>query len=92
MDTSLIKDIMVQAMWITTLISLPILGASLIVGLIISILQATTSIQEQTLSFVPKLIAIVLAIVIFGGWMTGSLMDFTQQVFDLIPNMALPTP
>jgi flagellar biosynthesis protein FliQ len=92
MDTEFVKEIMVQTMWITTLISLPILGASLIIGLIISILQATTSIQEQTLSFVPKLIAIVLAIVIFGGWMTGTLMDFTTQLFDLIPNMALPTP
>jgi flagellar biosynthesis protein FliQ len=92
MDTEFVKDLMIQSMWLTTIISLPVLGASLIVGLIISILQATTSIQEQTISFVPKLIAIVLAIVIFGGWMTGSLMDFTQQLFAMIPDMALPVP
>jgi flagellar biosynthesis protein FliQ len=92
MDTELVKDIMIQSMWLTTLISLPVLGASLIVGLIVSILQATTSIQEQTLSFVPKLIAIVVALIIFGGWMTGSLMDFTTQIFELIPEMAIPVP
>ena len=92
MDTAFVKDIMIQAMWITILMALPILGSSLIVGLIISILQATTSIQEQTLSFVPKLLAIVLAIAIFGPWMVGSLLDFTQQLFDLIPNMAIPIP
>ncbi|OHD07061.1 MAG: EscS/YscS/HrcS family type III secretion system export apparatus protein [Spirochaetes bacterium GWD1_27_9] len=92
MDTELIKEVMIESMRITILISLPILGAGLVVGLIISILQATTSIQEQTLTFVPKLIAIVLALVIFGPWMTSTLMEFTIQIFDLIPDMALAVP
>lgn len=90
MNTDIFKDIFVQSMWVTTLISMPILGISLIVGLIISIFQATTSIQEQTLTFVPKLIAIVLAIVIFGPWMVGTLMEFSKQLFEMIPQMALP--
>jgi flagellar biosynthetic protein FliQ len=90
MNTDIFKDIFVQSMWVTALISMPILGVSLVVGLIISIFQATTSIQEQTLTFVPKLIAIVLAIVIFGPWMVGTLMEFSTQLFDMIPQMALP--
>ena len=92
MDTELIKEVMIESMWITILLSLPILGSGLVVGLVISILQATTSIQEQTLTFVPKLFAIAVAILIFGPWMAGSLMDFTTQIFQLIPDMALPIP
>lgn len=92
MDTELVKEIMIESMRITILVSLPILGSALIVGLIISILQATTSIQEQTLTFVPKLFAIVIAIIIFGPWMAGSVMDFTTQIFELIPDMALSVP
>ena len=92
MDTEFIKELMIETMRLSTLISLPILGIGMLVGLIISILQATTSIQEQTLTFVPKILAIIIAIVIFGPWIAGSLINFTIQVFDMIPDMSLPGP
>ena len=86
MDTAFITDLMVRSMRLTVMISLPILLVALVVGLVISILQATTSIQEQTLTFVPKILAIVLAIVIFGSWIAGSMIGFTVEIFDMIPS------
>jgi flagellar biosynthetic protein FliQ len=88
----ILHEVTIESIRISLLISLPLLGASLIVGLIISIFQATTSIQEQTLTFVPKIIAIVLALVIFGPWIVETLKVFTIQIFDIIPDLALPTP
>jgi flagellar biosynthetic protein FliQ len=66
----------------------PLLLTALIVGLVVAILQATTSIQEQTLTFVPKIIAILLVLALFGGWMFSSLGDYTVQLFRQIPSMA----
>lgn len=66
------------------IVSAPILAVSLIVGLIISIFQATTQINEQTLSFAPKIIAIFLSIILFGPWMINKLVDFTTKLFDYI--------
>lgn len=66
------------------IVSVPILAVSLIVGLVISIFQATTQINEQTLSFAPKIIAIFLSIILFGPWMINKLVDFTTKLFDYI--------
>lgn len=63
------------------MIAAPILILSLVVGLSISIFQATTQIQEQTLTFVPKVVAVFLGILIFGSWMLTLLVQFTNQVF-----------
>lgn len=65
----------------------PVLLVSLVIGLTISILQATTQIQEQTLSFVPKIIAVFASIIIFGTWMLHMLMGLAQRMFDAIPNL-----
>jgi flagellar biosynthetic protein FliQ len=65
----------------------PLLFSALIVGLVVAILQATTSIQEQTLTFVPKVITILLVLAFLGGWMFSSLGDYTVQLFRTIPNM-----
>jgi flagellar biosynthetic protein FliQ len=65
----------------------PILFAALIVGLVVAILQATTSIQEQTLTFVPKIFAILLVLAFLGGWMFSSLRDYTIALFRMIPDM-----
>ena len=92
MDIDFISELMLESMRISTLICLPLLGSGMIVGLIISILQATTSIQEQTLTFVPKMIAIVAAIIIFGPWIVDTMIYFTEQVFDMIPDMAARLP
>ncbi|MCR4579643.1 MAG: flagellar biosynthesis protein FliQ [Treponema sp.] len=66
----------------------PILGLALIVGLIIAIFQATTSIQEQTLTFLPKLLVILLVIALLGGTMFGSLGEYTIELFRRIPDFA----
>jgi len=66
----------------------PILLTALVVGLVISILQATTSIQEQTLTFVPKITAIMFMLALLGGWMFANLAEYTRQLFELIPEFA----
>ncbi len=73
------------ALMITLLVSAPMLGFGLLVGVVISILQAVTQIQEMTLTFVPKIVAIMIAIVVFGRWMLATLMEFTSWVFMNIP-------
>jgi flagellar biosynthetic protein FliQ len=66
----------------------PLLFSALIVGLVIAILQATTTIQEQTLTFVPKVLAILGVLALLGGWMFTSLGEYTIQLFNSIPGMA----
>ncbi|MDR1985845.1 MAG: flagellar biosynthesis protein FliQ [Treponema sp.] len=70
------------------LLAAPLLFSALAVGLVVAILQATTSIQEQTLTFVPKIIAILLVLAFLGGWMFSSLENYTIQLFRMIPDMA----
>ncbi len=73
-----------EGLWMVLLLSILPLLASLIVGLIISLFQALTQIQEQTLTFVPKIIATILVIMITLGWMMNTLQDFTLRAFDLM--------
>lgn len=68
---------------ILTLVS-PVLGAALIIGLVVAIFQATTSIQEQTLTFAPKFFVILAVIALLGGWMFTSMREYTIQVFQMI--------
>ena len=65
----------------------PLLVSALVVGLVVAILQATTSIQEQTLTFVPKVAAILLMLALLGGWMFSSLREYTINLFQMIPDM-----
>ncbi|MBN8440751.1 MAG: flagellar biosynthesis protein FliQ [Thauera sp.] len=76
-----------QAIEITLLVSAPLFLAALITGLIISIFQAATQINEMTLSFVPKLIAIFVTMVVAGPWMLTTLTDFMRRLFESIPAM-----
>ncbi|KGE73537.1 flagellar biosynthesis protein FliQ [Spirochaeta lutea] len=69
------------------ILSAPMLLIGMAVGLIISIFQATTSIQEQTLTFVPKIAAILIVLMFFGPWMIGTLMNYTVALFSQIPGM-----
>jgi flagellar biosynthesis protein FliQ len=85
MDTAMVVDLARQALWITMIVSAPLLGLALAVGLFIGIIQAATSINEMTLSFIPKLIALGLALLIFGGWQLVTLVDFTRSIFQRIP-------
>ncbi len=67
----------------------PVLGAALIVGLVVAILQAVTSIQEQTLTFVPKIFAILAVLALLGGWMFTSMREYTLHLFMQIPDVVL---
>jgi flagellar biosynthetic protein FliQ len=73
-------DVSRQAMMITLLIAAPMLGAGLIVGLVVSIFQAVTQINEMTLTFVPKIIAVAVAFALFMPWMMRLLVDFTTRL------------
>ena len=69
------------------MIAAPLLLSALVVGLVVAILQATTSIQEQTLTFVPKVFTILLMLAILGGWMFSSMREYTVALFQRIPDM-----
>lgn len=73
-----------EGLYLSIIISLPVLLIALIIGLIISILQAATQIQEQTLTFVPKFIAIAIIIYLFGKWMLSHLVNFAQHSFIIL--------
>lgn len=85
MDTAMVVDLARQALWVTMIVSAPLLGVALGVGLFIGIIQAATSINEMTLSFIPKLMALGLALLIFGAWQLVTLVDFTRSIFQRIP-------
>ncbi len=70
-----------RMLWVTALVSAPILLASLAVGLVVGVIQAATSVNEQTLTFVPKLAVTALVLVVLGASMLGLVGDFTQEVF-----------
>jgi flagellar biosynthetic protein FliQ len=76
-----------EAVMETLIISVPLLLIGMVVGLVVAILQATTSIQEQTLSFVPKIVAILVGLVIFGRFLLESLVEYTRRLFESIPNI-----
>jgi len=78
-----------EALLLMVLASLPPIGASLVVGFVMSLAQAATSIQEQTLSVVPRLCAAVLALVIAGPWIAGQLARFTDQILSAIGQVSL---
>ena len=76
-----------QAMEITLLVSAPLLLVALIIGLVVSIFQAATQINEATLSFIPKLVGVFVALVVAGPWMLSVMLDYMRQVFTGIPGM-----
>ncbi|KDN57419.1 MAG: flagellar biosynthesis protein FliQ [Exiguobacterium sp.] len=77
-----------ESVWTLLKIAMPLLLISLVVGLVISILQATTQIQEQTLSFVPKIVSVFIGLVIFGPWMLQQIEGFTRMIFELMVEVA----
>ena len=84
MDQGTVISIAQNALLVTLYVSAPLLGLSLIVGLAVSIFQATTQIQEQTLSFIPKILAVLVAIAVFGSWMLKMLMEYTENLYQNI--------
>ena len=87
MTPTTVVDLGRQALELTLLISAPLFIAALATGLLISIFQAATQINEQTLSFVPKLIATFITLVLAGPWMITMMTDFIRRLFDSIPTL-----
>jgi flagellar biosynthetic protein FliQ len=87
MDTDTVVSLATQAMSLALKISIPLLGVGLVVGVLISIIQAVTSIQEQTLSFIPKVLAMAIVLVVGGPWMLNQLLSYTAELWQSIPNM-----
>jgi len=87
MTPTTVIDLGRQALELTLLVSAPLFIAALVTGLIVSIFQAATQINEQTLSFVPKLIATFITLVLAGPWMITLLTDFIRRLFESIPAM-----
>lgn len=84
MDASTVIDIGRQAIWITLLVSGPMLIAGLFIGLIIGVFQAVTQIHEMTLTFIPKILVMVLVFLALMPWMLLKILEYTYQLFDLI--------
>jgi len=82
-----VTEIAAETMLLAAKISAPILLTALLVGFVISLFQAATQIQEPTLSFVPKMIAVAIALLITGNWVLSELVSFTQTLFDQLPRL-----
>lgn len=87
-DTASLLSLADRMLWVTALVAAPVLLASLAVGLVVGIIQAATSVNEQTLTFVPKLMVIALVLVLFGASMMALVSDFTTEIFAQIAGIA----
>ena len=87
MTPELVVQLARRTFEVTLLISAPLLIFSLVVGLAVSIFQAVTSVNEATLSFVPKIVAVLVAMIIFFPWMMSYMSDFTREIYGMIANM-----
>jgi flagellar biosynthetic protein FliQ len=87
MNTDVVISLATQAMQLALKVALPLLMAGLVVGLIVSVFQAVTQIQEQTLAFIPKILAIAAVLVIAGPWMLGQVLSYTSELYTSIPSL-----
>ena len=87
MTPELVVQLARRSFEVTLLLSAPLLIFSLVVGLLVSIFQAITSINEATLAFAPKIVAVMVAMIIFFPWMMSYMGDFTREIFGMIANM-----
>ena len=81
MNEAVVLGLMREALWVSLIVGGPILGISLVVGVVVSILQAVTQVNEQSLSFVPKVIAVFVGLLLFGPWMLETMLGFTATLF-----------
>ncbi|MBF7081951.1 flagellar biosynthesis protein FliQ [Desulfallas sp. Bu1-1] len=87
MSETLIIELVREALLMVCIIALPPLAVSLLVGLVISILQATTQVQEQSLTFVPKIIAVFITLAVLAPWTARVMVNFTNRVYNRIPDL-----
>ena len=90
MSTDVVISIATQAMNLAFKVAMPLLLAGLVVGLIVSVFQAVTQIQEQTLSFIPKVLGLVVVIVVAGPWMLSTIVSWTTALYGQIPQLVGP--
>ncbi|MDA1475527.1 flagellar biosynthesis protein FliQ [Bacillus sp. WMMC1349] len=88
MNSEFVISMAEKAVYVTLLISGPLLALALLVGLIVSVFQATTQIQEQTLAFIPKIVAVLVGLVIFGPWMLSTILSFATELFSNLNRFA----
>ncbi|MCO7174704.1 flagellar biosynthesis protein FliQ [Sporolactobacillus kofuensis] len=86
MSSEMILSIADQSVMAVLMVSGPLLVLSLVVGLIVSIFQAATQIQEQTLAFIPKIVAVLFGLILFGPWMLSKMLTFTENIFANLPH------
>ena len=84
MDTVLITELLREGVWVAVKLCAPLLILSMAVGVLLAIFQAVTQIHEQTLSFIFKVTVVVLVLLVGGGWMMETLLDFSRSIFELI--------
>lgn len=87
MTPEIVTSIGQQALWTTMIIAAPLLVSALAVGLLVGIFQAATQINEMTMSFIPKLLVLVLALVVAGPWMLAVIVNYTRQLMQQIPSL-----
>ncbi|OWY39526.1 flagellar biosynthetic protein FliQ [Xenophilus sp. AP218F] len=87
MSPELVISIIQNALYVLIIVAAPVLLVSLLVGLLVSILQAATQINEMTLTFIPKLLAMFLVLVLAGPWMLETMIEYTTRLFQSIPNV-----
>ncbi len=87
MTPEIVLDVGQQALWVTALLAAPLLISALVVGLLVGMVQAATQIQEMTLTFIPKLAVLGLALVVAGSWMLALISDFSINLIERIPEL-----
>ena len=85
MDQGTVVDLTMRTLELSLKLAMPLLMAGLVVGLVVSVFQAVTQIQEQTLAFIPKIVAIAAVLVILGPWMLGQVLSYTSDLYESIP-------
>ncbi|MED5443890.1 MAG: flagellar biosynthesis protein FliQ [Pseudomonadales bacterium] len=86
MEATQVVELGRDALWLAVLLGAPLLGIALIVGVLIGVIQAATSVNEMTLSFIPKLAALALVLALVGNWQLELLVDFTRGLFEQLPS------
>ena len=87
MNQDVVINLVMNAMTLAFKVAMPLLGVALVLGLAVSIVQAVTQIQEQTLSFIPKIIGLAVVIVVAGPWMLGQIVSYTAGLYASIPSL-----
>ena len=87
MNEDVVINLVMNAMALAFKVAMPLLGVALVLGLVVSVIQAVTQIQEQTLSFIPKIAGMAVVLVVGGPWMLGELVTYTQELYSAIPGL-----